>query len=270
MRHGMEPDGDTFVWASKTAVATFILDIYLNRAMNTPLSLSSRATSALAATLASISAARIIPPFPNDGAVVTMRLFGRSDQNLLTFGRAHFSAMEDNEHFLEPSPSQDRFGAMLGAFADDCAEVQAMKTALATAVAKKNAKRATLIQQLNRRGSYVQSMSWGNNVVITSSALGVQRARKKVGPLPAPLGLQVLQGISEGEVTVTWDKVKHALHYVLEYGVEGEEPKSIPLCGRRKKTLMLPRLGATYFFRMAAIGTSGQSNWSTTVRRIAG
>jgi hypothetical protein len=238
--------------------------------MNTPLPLSSGAASALAGTMASISAARIVPPFPNDGAVVTMRLFGRSDQNLLMYGRAHFSAMEDNEHFLEPSPSQDRFGAMLEAFADDCAEVRALKTALATAVANKNARREALIHQLNTRGSYVQSMSRGNKVVIISSALGVQRERTKVGPLPAPLGLQVLQGISEGEVIVTWGKVKHALNYVLEYGVEGEEPKQIPLSGRRKKTLMLPRLGATYFFRMAAIGTSGQSNWSAPVRRIAG
>lgn len=242
--------------------------------MNTSLLLESGYSQPLTADSGVIQAAIIIraaaATFTNDGAMVTMRLFGRSDQNLLTFGRAHFSAMEDNEHFLEPDPTQDRFGAMLEAFADDCAEVQAMKTALATAVAKKNARRAALIRQLNTRGSYVQSMSRGNNVVITSSALGVQRARKKVGPLPAPLGLQVLQGISEGEVTVTWGKVKHALHYVLEYGVEGEEPKRIPLCGRRKKTLMLPRLGATYVFRIAATGTSGQSNWSAPVRRIAG
>lgn len=220
--------------------------------------------------MASISAGRVDPPFQNDGAMVTMRLFGRSDQNLLAFGRTHFSAMEDNDYFLEPSPSQDSFGAMLDAFADDCAEVQALKTALATAVASKNARREALIQQLDQRASYVQSMSRGNKVVITSSALGVQRERHKVGPLPAPLGLQVLQGISEGEVTVTWGKVKHALSYYLEYGVEGETPEQLSMCGRRKKTLMLPRLGATYVFRMAATGTSGQSNWSAPVRRIAG
>ena len=80
----------------------------------------------------------------------------------------------------------------------------------------------------------------------------------------------MLQGISEGEVTVTWGKVKDALVYHLEYGVEGETPERISMCGRRKRTLMLPRLGATYVFRMAASGTSGQSNWSAPVRRIAG
>lgn len=242
--------------------------------MNTPLPLVSGSSQPLvtdpADTRAPTPIRSLVPPFQYDGAMVTMRLFGRSDQNLLTFGRAHFSAMEDNAYFLEPSPSQDKFGAMLDAFADDCAEVQALKTALAAAVAGKNARREALIQQLDQRGSYVQSMSRGNKVVITSSALGVQRERHKVGPLPAPLGLQVLQGISEGEVTVTWGKVKDALVYRLEYGVEGETPERISMCGRRKKTLMLPRLGATYVFRMAASGTSGQSNWSAPVRRIAG
>ncbi len=242
--------------------------------MNTPPLLDSGSSLPLvtdpADTRASTLIRGVVPPFPNDGAIVTMRLFGRSDQNLLTFGRTHFSAMDDNDYFLEPCPSQDNFGAMLDAFADDCAEVQALKTALATAVAHKNARREALIQQLDQRGSYVQSKSRGNKVVITSSALGVQRERHKVGPLPAPLGLQVLQGVSEGEVIVTWDKVKDALMYHLEYGVEGETAEQISMCGRRKKTLMLPRLGATYVFRMAASGTSGQSNWSAPVRRIAG
>jgi hypothetical protein len=116
----------------------------------------------------------------------------------------------------------------------------------------------------------VQSIAYGNKRVILSSALGVQRARQAVGPLPPPSGLQVVPGISEGTVTLTWDKVKHALLYFLEYGVEGEKPVQIPLSGRRKKKLTLPRLGATYVFRMATSGTSGQSNWSAPVRRIAG
>jgi hypothetical protein len=83
----------------------------------------------------------------------------------------------------------------------------------------------------------VQSIAYGNKRVILSSALGVQRARQAVGPLPPPSGLQVVPGISEGTVTLTWDKVKHALLYFLEYGVEGEKPVQIPLSGRRKKKL---------------------------------
>ncbi len=224
----------------------------------------------LAATQTSIPAGRFVPPFQNDSSKVTMRLFGRSDQNLLTFGRVHFDAMEDNANFLEPRPSQATFGSALDAFAEDCAEVMALKSALTAAVARKNARREALIKQLDRRAGYVQSIAYGNKQVILSSALGVQRARQAVGPLPPPSGLQVVPGISEGTVTLTWDKVKHALLYYLEYGVEGEEPVQLSLSGRRKKKLTLRRLGAMYVFRIATAGTSGQSNWSAPVRRIAG
>ena len=82
--------------------------------------------------------------------------------------------------------------------------------------------------------------------------------------------IRVRPGIAAGTVTLTWDKVKHALLYYLEYGVEGEKPVQISLSGRRKKKLTLPRLGAMYVFRIATAGTFGQSNWSAPVRRIAG
>jgi hypothetical protein len=221
-------------------------------------------------TVPAIPVTPLIPAFQNDGAKVTMRLFGRSDQNLLMFGLNHLTAMEDNAYFMEPNPSQESLSTLLEAFAGDCAEVRILKAALAAAVAAKNARRETLTQQLTQRANYVQSMSWGNKMVITSSALGVQRQRHKVGPLAAPLNLQVVQEVSEGAVTVTWGRVKHALLYILEYGAEGETPKQIPLCGRRKKSLNLPKLGATYVFRIKATGTSGDSNWSPPVRRIAG
>jgi hypothetical protein len=145
----------------------------------------------------------------------------------------------------------------------------ALKSALAAAVARKNRSRGKFIQALNQRGSYVQGESGGNKQAIISSALGVQRQPKPVGILSPPRGLTVEVGTARGEMIITWDKVKHALMYFLEYGVEGANPEILGLTGLRKKTLLLPHLGATYHFLLCASGTSGNSPWSPTVRRIA-
>jgi hypothetical protein len=139
--------------------------------------------------------------------------------------------------------------------------VEALRTMLKEALARKDALRALLEQTLDQRSCYVQAASNGNRAAMMTSALGVQRKRHKVGPLDPPLGLRVIPGPSEGEVILTWGKVKHARLYNLQHGPEGGPMEDVTLTGRRKRTLKLPRLnGVPHFFRIAACGTGGVSD----------
>jgi hypothetical protein len=202
----------------------------------------------------------------SDGAKVAMKLFGRPDVDLLSFARIHFLAMADNGYFLEPMPSQETFATVLGDFEGSLMAVEALRTALKEALAHKDALRALLEQTLDQRSCYVQAASNGNRAVMMTSALGVQRKRHKVGPLDPPLGLRVIPGPSEGEVILTWGKVKHATVYLLKYGPEGEVPEVMGLNGRRKRILKLPVLDVPYVFSIAASGSSGVSSYSPPVR----
>ena len=70
----------------------------------------------------------------------------------------------------------------------------ALRTALKTAMARRKTERKKLEQAMNRRGNYVQAMSYGNAARIISAAMRVQRHRTKVGPLPSPKEVQVTPG----------------------------------------------------------------------------
>lgn len=203
---------------------------------------------------------------PSDGAKVAMKLFGRPDVNLLSFARNHFQAMEDNAHYLEPMPSQETFATVLDAFDECYMEVQALRTALRVALARKDTCRTKLEQALDQRGSYVQALSNGNKATMITAALGVQRERHKVGPLEPPLGLRVIPGPSTGEVIITWGKVKYSKSYMLKYGPEGAAPEHLVLLGRRKRSLMLPVMDVPYIFSIAASGSAGLSSYSPLVK----
>jgi|JI6StandDraft_1071083.scaffolds.fasta_scaffold02999_10 hypothetical protein len=200
-------------------------------------------------------------------AKVAMKLFGKPNSVLLSMARVHFDAIERSDFYLQPSPSQDDFALRMDAFEESCQEVMALRTALKTAMARRKTERKKLEQAMNRRGNYVQAMSYGNAARIISAAMRVQRHRTKVGPLPSPKEVQVTPGKSENEVVLTWGKVKHAHHYYLQHGPEGGPMEDMVLSGRRKRTLKLPRLnGVPHVFRIAAIGTPGLGDYSPWVK----
>lgn len=196
-----------------------------------------------------------------------MKLFGKPDSVLLSLARCHYDAIERSDFYSNPTPSQDDFAVRMDTFEDSCQEVMALRTALKTAMARRKTERKKMEHAMNRRGSYVESMSYGNAARIISAAMRVQRRRSKVGPLPSPKEVQVTPGKSENEVVLTWGKVKHARLYLLQHGPEGGLMESLSLSGRRKRTLKLPRLnGVPHVFRIAACGTPGIGDYSPWVK----
>lgn len=204
----------------------------------------------------------------NDRAKVTLKLFGRSDMDLLNLARAHYDAIAKSDFYTQPSPSQEVLDAEIEGFEADCMEVIRLRTELRAAMARRKTGRRSMESMLNRRGAYVQSASNGNAQKIRSAGMGVQRPRSKVvGPLPAPTDVCVVPGVSAGEVILTWGRVPHALTYRLEYGPEGGALESLSLAGRRKRVLNLPvRVEVPYVFRIAATGSPGSSNFSAPVK----
>ena len=207
---------------------------------------------------------------PTPGAAqVKLQLFGRPDDDLAQFARTHFEKMEANPHFPRPLPSQMELERLLEDFAQDCKDTRNAMNHVRMLVAQKLRSRRKLEHALNRRGHYVQAESRGDAAAILSSAFQIRRQRQTVASLEAPVDLRVVPGSQPGSVVLTWDKVRHAKLYRLEYGPSDGSKVEMPLTGRRRKELSGLEIGRMHSFRISAIGgQTGQSPWSEAVERM--
>ncbi len=64
--------------------------------------------------------------------------------------------------------------------------------------------------------SYVGTIARGSESVIASAGLDVRQKPVPTGVLPAPHGVEANTGSSDGEIIVTWERVKGAKAYVVE------------------------------------------------------
>lgn len=206
----------------------------------------------------------------NDGAKVKLQTFGRPIPELLSFAQNMFNMMEGNAYFPEPQPPQDEFGALVAEAKAATAKASQLKTLFAAAITGRDEAITRLKAAMDKRGSYVQGASMGIANRIYSAGVGVRNARQKVGPLEPPTGLLVEVGQAHGTMTLTWDKVKKARGYMLEYGPVDGPTVQKTLVGLRNLKLSDLTVGTLYQFRIAAIGGSeGQSAWSPWAKRAA-
>lgn len=225
-------------------------------------------TSASTETPASLSQLpNLHDSLPPGSAKVVLKLFGQPDRKLLGMARVHYDAIEQSDFYEDPSPPQEELAECIEAFEESCMEVMSLRTDLAAAMEARKTQRRKLEQAMNRRGNYVQSASLGNPARITHAALRVQKHRSRVGRLPAVEDVRVTPGTSEGEVLLTWGKVRHARLYILQHGPEGGPMVDMVLTGRRKHLMKLPPLhGTAHVFRIAAAGSSGLGGYSPWVK----
>jgi hypothetical protein len=197
-------------------------------------------------------------------AKVKLNLKDRSDSELLTFSQQHIAAMSGNPNFPSPLPAEPDYQLLHDAFqeAQDGAGL-AQQTAKEKTSLKDTA-RVALETGLTQRGGYVESTSAGDEAKILSSNLPVRETPAPVGELPAPVDFLATMGDKEGEIDLTWSRVRGAASYVIEqspnvvprvWTPEGVVPKS-------KATIGGCTPGAMSVFRVAAVGTAGQGPWS--------
>lgn len=202
------------------------------------------------------------------GGRVKLALFGRPVLELLEYAQLLYNSMEDNEFFPEPQPPQDDLAAMIAAAKASTSEASVLKAAYTAAITRRDEIIEKLTLKLDQRGSYVQMASGGNSVRILSAGMDVRRDRRPVPSLEPPTGLYVELSGTAGVATLTWNKVKHARMYMMEYGpIDGPYvQRAVP--GQRKVILNELPLGEIYQFRVRAMGgATGQSDWSPWAKR---
>jgi hypothetical protein len=204
----------------------------------------------------------------DDGGRVKLALFGRPIPELLAYADTVYSAMEDNEFFPDPQPPQDELAAMIEAAKASTLEADNLKSSYAAAVARRDEIICKLTLKLDQRGNYVQMRSGGNSPRILSAGMDVRSPRRPVPELDVPTGLYVELNGTAGVAIITWDKVKHARMYLIEYGPVDGPYVQRPVAGQRKLKLDNLPIGEMYQFRVRAMGgATGQSDWSPWAKR---
>lgn len=190
----------------------------------------------------------------------------------LQTGRQIIAAMTNNPNFANPHPPLADISASLTAVDEAYKAHQIAKT---EARAKANVVDDAEIQldsQLRKLAAYVESIADKDETLIASAGMQTKAFRTTPSTLPAPGALSAAAGNHEGEINLTWRKVDNSRSYIIQIS---PDPPTADSWGHAEtvtiasKTIQNLTSGKKYWFRVAALGSTGQSGWSEPATRIA-
>lgn len=189
------------------------------------------------------------------------------DAELLAFGRSIYPAMNGNVNFPNPLPEMPEFLLALDAYDD---ALTAAKTGNHNAVAIKTAGKLNIVTMLRNIATYVNSVCNGNPVMLASSGFKLAKDREPVY-IGQPIITAVLQGLNAGSmmIKVQTDKGTISLLYQAAPDPINEQTEWVTVADTRGKFEFTGlEEGKKYWFRVAAIGSNGQTVYSTEVAQF--
>lgn len=204
------------------------------------------------------------------------------------------SKMSGNANYPTPTPS---LGDIKIATDDLELKTQAALKGGTDKTLEKNLAEKFLDGQMSSLADYVQVASGGDAIIIESSGMEVQKERSKAVILGPILNPNATVGGNPGEILLTWEGMPGAKSYVVEMQVP-QAVKPLPPAQQpipsgdgsdvmsenanssvqwmRIDTVTVRRLlvknletGKVYSFRVAAINSAGQGDYSQVVSSVA-
>ena len=203
---------------------------------------------------------------------VKLNLQSLSTLEKVAKARQIVSALTGNSSFTTPHPTL----AQLTAGADDLETAYSdVQTARQTAQTKNSVMRDKedgLEKLLKQIAAYIESVGGDDESVVLSAGVEVRSEAKPSGAPTPPTALTATDGDEEGEIDLTWDKVKGAKSYVIE---RSADPPTATSWGNAAVVLKSSATvngltgGTRYWFRVASVLSTGQSGWSDPATKIA-
>ncbi|MCB1278577.1 MAG: fibronectin type III domain-containing protein [Prosthecobacter sp.] len=198
-------------------------------------------------------------------------LKSKTDSELLGYAQAHITAMTGNANFPTPDPDAAAFAASVAAFDTALTTSDTAQQTAREKVALKDAERASLEQALAQRGNYVENASGGDEAKILSSGFSVRSPATPPAIPPVPADLGITMGDHAGEIDLHWTPSKGAKSYIIECAPYNTPRvwQQVKITTRSSFTVTGLTPGATYVFRVKAIGSAGESDWSDEAVKMA-
>ncbi len=193
-------------------------------------------------------------------ANVALNLRNLSISEKVGLARRIFSAMDGNALFPLPDPP-------LVLLARLTQELESQNDTLSLA---KN--EGLLGDTLSRLATYVQRVSGGSESAITAAGMGVDSSHADNGAMCKPANFRVTQSTTPGELALRCDPAQGAKTYVFQSTPDPLTSNSDWRIGSVSTghigTISCVEAGKRYWFRVSAIGPSGQGPWSDPVSEI--
>ena len=176
-----------------------------------------------------------------------------------------------NPNFAAPTPDGTALLAQADVIETDYNEAQAARLISKTKTAEMDQACADGEAMVARLASYVDGASDGDAAKIESAGFSVRSTPAPIGELPAPVDLQVLPSEFSGSANVKWKSVYGAKSYIVERALDNVDMQWAVIGTSTKKETSLNSMvsGKKYWFRVAAVGSAGQSAWSDPVPLFA-
>ena len=190
----------------------------------------------------------------------------------LQTGRQIIAAMTDNPNFATPHPPLADVTASLATLDEAYKAHQIAKADARTKSGVVDSAESQLDSQLRKLAAYVESIADKDETIIASAGMQTKSLRTAPTTLAAPEALGAMAGSREGEIDLSWKKVGNSRSYIIQMSLD---PPSADGWGHAEtvtvsyKTIQNLTSGKKYWFRVAAIGSLGQSGWSEPATKIA-
>ena len=183
------------------------------------------------------------------------------------------TAMTNNADFPSPQPPLAQVTTSVSELETAYTEAQAARQEAKAKTSAQNQKEDDFDRMMSRLTSYVESASDGDEVKIRGAGFDTRTPTISTPDvLNAPAALAATAGDHDGEIDLHWDKVGKARSYVVEMSADPPtnsswQHKAVSL--KSQATVEGLTSGTKYWFRVAAVSTTGQSGWSDPATKIA-
>lgn len=183
------------------------------------------------------------------------------------------TAMTGNSHFTAPHPPLAEVTAAINELEAASTAAQAARQEAKSRTAAQTMKEAAHDQIMMRLVSYADSVAGDDPELVLSIGFEMRDFPNTAQDVPpAPAGLTATDGDFSGEIDLSWDTVRGARSYVVQCSPDPPTDSSwthARVATRSQITVEHLTSGTRHWFRVAAVGTRGQSAWSNPAMKMA-
>ena len=182
------------------------------------------------------------------------------------------TALTGNVDFTSTQPPLAQVTTAIDGLESAYTDAQAARQEAKAKTSVQNQREEDFHSIVSRLASFIESVSGGDEAKIKGAGMDVRAASSSADDLRAPASLAPTAGDHEGEVDLQWDTVRGAKSYVVEVSADPPTNSSWQhntVSTKSRATIEGLTSGTKYWFRVAAVGSNGQSGWSDPATKIA-
>jgi len=188
-----------------------------------------------------------------------------SDSELSVHSTNVLDKIEGNAYFANPTPSIQEIRETIASY--NASLVKAEKGSADDRMIKNNW-RAKLESQMKELSLYVQIVSKGDGIIISSSGLSVNKKPGAIGSLAKPEKVMIKMGDNEGSVWASCETIPSANFYEFKYAeitADGTLNWIHKTSTKHKVLIEGLTSGKQYAFRIAAAASDPSRVWSDQI-----